>query len=250
MSKNNIFESSPCLTLDQLNAYIESKLSEPERFEVEKHLVDCALCSDALEGMALSSDKGKVEQTVKSINKDIRNNFSLRHEKKRHRKVYHATAAALLIAIISFLYVLNNRAPSTSVYAKFFKPYPNTIPLTRGEASDALVVKSAMIEYEAGNYKGTLKILQAILDTEGNNIMACFYSGIANLCLDNPKQAIFYFQKVIQGQGDFIEQSEWYLGLAYLKNRDMEKSKTILKKIIANSSKYKEQSESLLDSLN
>ncbi len=70
------------------------------------------------------------------------------------------------------------------------------------------------------------------------------------MCLDNPKQAIFYFQKVIQGQGDFIEQSKWYLGLAYLKNRDMEKSKTILKRIIANGNKYKEQSESLLDSLN
>ena len=249
MSTNNIFDSSPCLTLDQLNAYIESKLSEPKRFEVEKHLVDCALCSDALEGMALSSDKEKVEQTIKSINKDIRNNFTSRHEKKPHRKVYYATAAALLIAIISFLYVLSNRTPSTTVYAKIFKPYPNTIPLTRGEESDTLV-KSAMIEYEAGNYKGTLKILQAILDTEGDNIMACFYSGIANLCLDHPKQAIFYFQKVIEGQGDFIEQSEWYLGLAYLKNRDMEKSKTILKRIIANNNKYKEQSKSLLDSLN
>jgi len=249
MSKNNIFDSSLCLTLDQLDAYIESKLSEHKRFEVEKHLVDCALCSDALEGMASSPDKGKVEQIIKSINKGIRDNFTLRPEKKPHRKVYYATAVALLVAIISFLYVLNNRPPSTTVYAKFFKPYPNTIPLTRGDESDS-PVKSAMIEYEAGNYKGTLKILQAILDTEPDNIMAYFYSGIANLCLEHPKQAIFYFQKVIDGQDDFIEQSEWYLSLAYLKNKDMEKSKTILKKIIADGNNYNEQSKSLLDSLN
>ena len=51
-------------------------------------------------------------------------------------------------------------------------------------------------------------------------------------------------------QGDLTEQAEWYLSLAYLKNKDMEKSKTILKRIIVNNSIYKEQSESLLDSLN
>ena len=47
----NIFVPSGCISVEQLFNYQNKKLSKKEMHEVEKHLLDCQLCSDALEGL-------------------------------------------------------------------------------------------------------------------------------------------------------------------------------------------------------
>ena len=49
---NNIFdESSGCIRQDALLEYLQGKLSGKERNLVEKHLLECEMCSDELEGL-------------------------------------------------------------------------------------------------------------------------------------------------------------------------------------------------------
>ncbi len=50
-----LFNETGCIRKDQLLAYRDHKLSGNEKHEVEEHLVDCMLCSDALEGLAFVS---------------------------------------------------------------------------------------------------------------------------------------------------------------------------------------------------
>jgi hypothetical protein len=49
-----------CLTEQQLFDYIDGKLLVSEMHLVEKHLLDCAMCSDALEGLENVKHRGKV----------------------------------------------------------------------------------------------------------------------------------------------------------------------------------------------
>jgi hypothetical protein len=53
---NNIFKASACLTEAELKAYISQKLEGEELHRVECHLLDCELCSDAVEGLSTSTD--------------------------------------------------------------------------------------------------------------------------------------------------------------------------------------------------
>ncbi len=49
---NKIFGSTNCLSQEQLLKYNSNALSQKEKHRVEKHLVECELCSDALEGFS------------------------------------------------------------------------------------------------------------------------------------------------------------------------------------------------------
>jgi hypothetical protein len=49
-----------CLTEEQLFAYIDGRLPDAERHLAEKHMLDCPLCSDALEGLLLVKNRDKV----------------------------------------------------------------------------------------------------------------------------------------------------------------------------------------------
>lgn len=50
---NKLFADSKCLTPDQMKLYHEGRLPSAEKHEIENHLLDCELCSEALSGFAL-----------------------------------------------------------------------------------------------------------------------------------------------------------------------------------------------------
>jgi tetratricopeptide (TPR) repeat protein len=54
-----LLPQSPCLTEEQLLAYIDGKMSAAEQHEAELHITDCAMCSDAVDGWHLVKDRKK-----------------------------------------------------------------------------------------------------------------------------------------------------------------------------------------------
>jgi len=67
----DIFSETECLSLETIDQYINDQLSAGERQRVEKHLIDCELCSDALDGITASGDMASVATSVEVINKKI-----------------------------------------------------------------------------------------------------------------------------------------------------------------------------------
>ena len=67
----NIFQSSTCLTQDELVRYHSTKMSESEKHVVEKHLTDCELCTEALEGIALLPDMNAINKVRNEVSKKI-----------------------------------------------------------------------------------------------------------------------------------------------------------------------------------
>ncbi|MEP7168563.1 MAG: hypothetical protein ABI855_04280, partial [Bacteroidota bacterium] len=61
MNKNkNIFDHRNCLSKEELISYAKQTLSEKEKHHVEKHLLDCELCTEALEGIFLLENPAKL----------------------------------------------------------------------------------------------------------------------------------------------------------------------------------------------
>src|SRR5688572_25372468 len=65
----SIFNETGCIRRDLLIGYKNQTLSPEQKHEVEEHLVDCALCNEALEGLALVSGSAVLD----SLQKDVSN---------------------------------------------------------------------------------------------------------------------------------------------------------------------------------
>ncbi|HNW98123.1 MAG TPA: tetratricopeptide repeat protein [Bacteroidales bacterium] len=101
---NNIFSETDCLSSDVLLAYSENRLSQEEMHLVEKHLLDCQLCSDALEGISLIKNKSKFKPAVEDILKKI-------DSKSKPKVVYfnfrmRMAAAAIIIVLVGLTFVI------------------------------------------------------------------------------------------------------------------------------------------------
>ena len=58
--KHKIFIRTDCVSEQTMFDYIDKKLSAKESHSVEKHLLHCELCSDALEGLELTKTRTRI----------------------------------------------------------------------------------------------------------------------------------------------------------------------------------------------
>jgi len=125
----DIFSSSDCLSWEILTSYYNKSLPKDKQYIVEKHLLECELCSDALEGMNEMNDLTVHKSIIDKINRNIQTQSGL--EKSNHFKLeinYQTIAiAASLLLIIGV---------STVYFSMFYSPETNNI-------SDASLTKEA-----------------------------------------------------------------------------------------------------------
>ncbi len=108
VNKKNIdlFSDTDCLSLDVMQAYTAHKLGAKERLQVEKHLVDCEICSDAIEGFALMSTGSSINKRVNKINSRI-DVLTTKSDAPLWKKEYLSYAAAVvgILLVCSTLYI-------------------------------------------------------------------------------------------------------------------------------------------------
>ena len=99
---NNILNHSPCPGDAMLEKYAEGKLPGKEKYEIEKHLLDCEMCSDLVEGMQFAKQKNTdIKGIAANINTKIDN---LAKKESKSKKIIplwmrYAAVFALLIGI-------------------------------------------------------------------------------------------------------------------------------------------------------
>jgi hypothetical protein len=96
---------------ETLLLYLQDKLPEDKKHEVEKKLLENEFANDALEGLQEFRDKQQISFTVERLNKDLRKKV----EKKKQRRekmnlpdqtwLYVAIVIILLLIIISYLVI-------------------------------------------------------------------------------------------------------------------------------------------------
>ncbi|MGZ4117491.1 MAG: energy transducer TonB [Bacteroidia bacterium] len=69
--KHKIYSATECLSEQTMFDYIDNKLSAKERHIVEKHMLDCELCQDAMEGLELVKDRNRISIINKIIDERI-----------------------------------------------------------------------------------------------------------------------------------------------------------------------------------
>ncbi|MGI8893592.1 MAG: tetratricopeptide repeat protein [Bacteroidia bacterium] len=98
---NKIFAPSSCLTQQLLIGYLKGTLTEHETHKAEEHLIDCELCSEALDGLILINN----ENVLAGVTADVK---KVAHGKENKRRVapfgiWMAAAASVAIIIASII---------------------------------------------------------------------------------------------------------------------------------------------------
>lgn len=103
---NNIFSQTDCLSEEVIIKYLQGKLSSSEKHLVERHLIDCEMCSDAMEGLKMIGAKQKIQVITSDINHQIELRTSPKKAKVfflEYRTQLAAAAAVILLAGLFFL---------------------------------------------------------------------------------------------------------------------------------------------------
>lgn len=109
----DIFEHRGCISEDMLTKYATSQLSPAEKHAVEKHLVDCELCSDALEGLKMIGDPKRLSTVTGELNRKISERSAKRETKIIFLRRYRTqlAVAASVAVILGLVWFFRSAAP-------------------------------------------------------------------------------------------------------------------------------------------
>jgi tetratricopeptide (TPR) repeat protein len=155
-----------------------------------------------------------------------------RHIEQAHRvsarRIYYAAAATLLLLLIPGYFVYQNLTFSSRIYSEYNIKDPG-LPVVMGAISNSMF-NNAMIEYKDAKYSNALAIFNQMLSKDSFNDTIQYYAGICNLEIDDAEKAIDLFKKVIElPNGAFYYSANYYLGLSYIKTKQIENAKDPLK---------------------
>lgn len=238
----------PCLDLDEIITYAGDEFNSKKKAEIESHLQNCELCSDAVEGFRNSAGAPQFRESVDELHQTMHRKLAQTSNKKRMRRIYYAIAAIFLLALVSAFYLLQEKPLPERAYAQYFKIYPNTLPLIRSESGSNLF-RQAMMEYELENFSNSLIILNKLIAWEPENDAAHFYAGMCQLISGEPQPAAKHFETILQNtRSKLFDAAHWYFGLSLLKRGNLNEAEAVFQSV-PEVSKFKKQSEEILNYL-
>ena len=202
-----------------------------------------------------SLKKGLVEFGYQNFSKKISSweQEILEDEKVKVRPLKNwmlfAASISFLIIVTFSWWFLSGTMSSTELYADFYSPYPDVIT-SRGSEQSKL--NNGLFLYESEQYGKAVKELEKFIIEYPAKKEALFYLGQAYLANDEEDKAIPLFKELKSSPDfSFVEATEWYLALSYLKVGDMNKAKKELSQISSSAKHaYRKQSQKLLERIN
>jgi tetratricopeptide (TPR) repeat protein len=234
---DHIYQSSTCLSGEEINTYLAGSATPEETRRVENHLLDCPLCSDAVEGY------GEAGSTPLDASLEDFSVFKKKLPAEEGAKIRTLTparialraAAAVAVLLLAWQgYLSLFRSPSADqLFAQFYKPYSNDISLTmRSEANPARQIhpalSGALSFYDKKQFAESQTLFEQCLNAEPDNHAARFFAGMAYFETEQWEQALAHFEKSKNAGGTYARKAAWFAILATLKTGDHAAAKTLL----------------------
>ena len=92
---------------ETLLLYLQNKLSEEKKHEVEKKLMENEFATDALEGLQEFKDKQQVAYMVEMLNRDLKKKLEKKKQRREKMRLKDQPWLYIAILILIFLIVLS-----------------------------------------------------------------------------------------------------------------------------------------------
>lgn len=226
--------------MDLIERYLDGALTLQEEAQVEQLLNDRSDLREAYHNMKLAIESVRyagLTQQVSSIAKE----YSVQQAmpatpttaKVRSIGFYAMRATAVvLVTVASYTAVMYATATPDRLYEDGFVAYE--LSTTRNNTPSSAIEQA----YKSGDWQQVQKIVSAET-TPGQKEL--FLAGMSALQVNNPQQAVSYFQDVIAsnaatGNEQYRDESQYYLALSYVKQNEGAKAYPLLQSIRNNPS--------------
>ncbi len=226
---------------EQIEKYLNGNLESTELQNFEHKLKNDADFKTRFEDIKIVFS-GIETQTLKEqldiFHKEIGKNST--NPETNHIKVHSLNwkrllvAAALIIAAGSFWYLNGNY--NERLYTKYFTPDPG-LPTTMS-STDNYEFYDAMVNYKQGDYKTAISKWETLQKSKPNNDTLNYFIGVAHLANKNENNAILFLEEVTKDSNfTLVNETYYYLGMAYLIAGDLDKAKASLQNSTIDNSK-------------
>jgi tetratricopeptide (TPR) repeat protein len=170
---------------------------------------------------------------------------------KLKNRFWYAVAASVVVFIGINIFFYDHSNTNSKIYSEFYQPAVCSSGTTRSRTNaEELILNQALTMLNKKEYDEALKLFSDILDKDNKNSAAIFYTGTIYQMKGQYADAIQLYSKVAENEDNlFTEQSNWYIGLCYLKIDQRDKAIDQFKKISAGNGYYRQQSISILEKL-
>jgi tetratricopeptide (TPR) repeat protein len=250
----------PCLSAPEILAYLGGELTQDRKAQIARHLDECRLCGDAVEGAAglewregflrsTDSLRARVRtRTAKAVAAAAVKRSPVRRLPFARPAQLYLTVAATLVVGVGAAVILSRPGPAEALFRRHFEPYPSTQPTVRGAVREN--GSEAMALYEEGDYRRALAALEDRLARQPDDAVSRFYAGVCRLSLGQSREATLDLEQVLQmDEKELHAPAEWYLALAHIKSGDLVGARTHLQRIAGAGGFYQDKARALLAEL-
>lgn len=108
------YNGNRCIPNQVLVAYLKGELSSKEAHMVERHVADCPMCADELEGLSLLTNPAQIHAIESNLNKQIDKRLASPFIHRANRTTWLRIAATLLLfvgvsSLVVWVSINNNR---------------------------------------------------------------------------------------------------------------------------------------------
>ena len=252
-------EYSHSRSIDEIDSYLNDELDEHTQALLEDELlVNSGLAADLT--FHREVDKAIMEKDVMALRASLQSISQKEQDRsseklgvaspKRKNLLWYAVASSIVLMFVFSSLIRHKTYTSQQLYSFYYQPYKNGASVSRSASVSANELNTALLEIDRGDYTGALKSLKSASAKEQDGFSVNFYSGVAYQELGEFRSAINSFSEVVRhGDNLLVEQSEWYIGLCYLRIEEREKAIAQLRGIVSRNGFYRDQSSKLLKQL-
>jgi hypothetical protein len=252
-------EYSHSFSVDELDRYLNEELDDPTTALLEDELLfNSGLVADLafhkeVDRAITESDIMALRASLLHISQEQRNqeDEKLGIVSPKRKSLFWYAAASIIVLMVVFASLIRSKTYSNlQLYASYYQPYKSAENVSRSAESSINNFGNALHEINQGQYREALYSLDKASAKERDGFSVNFYSGVAYQELGEYNQAISSFSEVVRhGDNLLVEQSEWFIGLCYLRIDERQKAVSQFKSIASRKGFYGDQSSRLLKQL-
>ncbi|MGK0386300.1 MAG: tetratricopeptide (TPR) repeat protein [Patiriisocius sp.] len=170
--------------------------------------------------------------------------------KKKNKSLTRYLVGGLLMAAIAITFFFLQEKPKSpqELFASNFVLSKNIIePINKSE-EDLNIKELAFYNYEKGYFQKAIMQME-VMFANSNEGYYLFYKANALLKLQKYEEAIRTLKTHQIYNDEFLEQSKWYMALAYLKTNNISESKKILEDLVIQKGYNYKKAKRILGSL-
>ena len=238
-------------TDDEIIAYLSDELSTSDREAFERRLATDPGLADAIERHRAFEKRlaeyGEFKSSSEEIKK-LNQRFSQNH--RRRKIISYILVATTIISLISFI-LLNQKQTvcSEDIFARTFVPI-SSAPAYAGQGLAAeQMLQMAHSQYNAKNYTDALKYYREAIASNGLSSLqqdeAYFFLGQITLIEKKFTETLDLLSAI--RDNPYLQQSQWFEGLALLGIGQKEQAKSVFEVIAADEANdYQKEATTLL----